>query len=113
AAGQEHQLVRQLVAAQVAGRVGAAGGDERADPAHVVVAEEGGQPVRAGVGRGVEVVGGVQGGQSPGRAPVSGERLGGRLEGEVQDGGQAAAADVGGLDLLVGAVDLAEHEEVL
>ena len=111
-AGEEHQLVGEHVPAQLRNLIPARGGDEVADPPHVVVAEEGGQPAGVGVPGRVQVVGGVDAGQLRRGSGAGGEPGRGRLERKVQRGRQLAGPHVGRGELRVGAEHLAEHEEV-
>ena len=107
AAGQVHELVRELGALQgVSGR-----GEEVADAAHVVVAEEGRQRGRRRVGRRVVVVTVEQLTQAHGRVAAR-ERGGARLEGEVEHRVHVGVAHVRRELHRVGVVDLTKHEEV-
>ncbi|CAM5411630.1 hypothetical protein SHIRM173S_10585 [Streptomyces hirsutus] len=115
AAAEEHQLVGEHVLLQQVGvgRLRVVLLQERPDAAHVVVAEEGDLLVGVGpVGRVLVVVAEDRGELL--RAAALGGVLAGRLlEGEVEGGVEAALGDVGGGDVGVGGVDLAEHEEVV
>ena len=107
AAAEEHQLVGEEVARQRVIRVL----QEVADPAHVVVAEEGGKRGGRAVGRGVTVIAGVEALQTLG-AVARRETDRRRLEGEVENAVHVGVADVGRELHRVGVVDLAEHEEI-
>ncbi len=111
AAGEEHQLVRELdpLLQLVAGEVL---GEHHGRPAHVVVAREGRQLVGVGVRVGVVVVLCVEGAQV-GRGAALGEVDRPALEAEVDDGLELALGGEGRQILGVAVVDLAEHEEVV
>ncbi len=115
AAGEELQLVGELVALEQGGGVRArvVGLQEPAEPADVVVAEEGRQFVGVALGGGVAVVLAVEAGEGLRGAALGDERARGVLERVVQGGLQLALGDVRGGDRRVAGVDLAEHEEVL
>ena len=107
-AREEHELVREHVALLC----GVLAAQEVADAAHVVVAEERRQRVRAGVGRRVVVVGREQARQALRRATARVARRRG-LEREVEHRAHVRVAHVRARPGRVGVVHLAEHEEVV
>ena len=111
---QVHQRVRELVAGEPLGVAGARvrGGDEVADPAHVVVAEEGRHRIDVGVGVRVPVVVLEERLQGVGRLRVGREALRGGLEREVEHGLDLVGRREARLVRPRGVEDLAEHEEV-
>ncbi|MCB5292185.1 hypothetical protein BJQ90_01619 [Arthrobacter sp. SO3] len=115
AAGEVHQLVGEPVPGNAFGVVRArvVRGDEAADPAHVVVAEEGGQFVDVGVRVGVPVVPGEEGLKALGRLAPGREVARRVLEREIQHGLHLVAGGELRGEALGGVEDLAEHKEVV
>ena len=107
-----HQRVGELVPRQRLAVAPPVGGDERADAAHVVVAEERRQRVGVGVVVGVIVVAGEQVAQ-PDRRTALGERRGAGLEAEVERGLEAGLGRVAGHEGRAAVEHLAEGEEVV
>ena len=115
AAGEVHQLVGEPVAGDTFGvvRVRVVRGDEAADPAHVVVAQEGGQFVDVGVRIRVPVVAGEEGLQALRALAAGGEVAGRVLEREIEHGLHLVAGGELRGEALGGVEDLAEHKELV
>ena len=115
AAGEVHQLMGEPVAGDAFGvvRVRVVRRDEAADPAHVVVPQEGGQLVDVGVRVGVPVVPGEEGLQALRGLAAGGEVAGGVLEREIQHGLHPVAGGELRGEALGRVEDLAEHKELV